>query len=291
MLDHLKRISRRLLIAALVFPAGAGAQWINYTPEGVPRTKDGKVNLTAPVPRAPDGKPDLTGVWHHEKSTLADFRKLLGNDYDPAKQSTLIGMENEAVHKYGFNILIDFKPNEVQLTPAAEAMMKQRFAERRVDNVCHGEYGWPVLGLLAEPLKIVQAPKETVILYEIDGMHRQVFVDGRKFPAEFQLPAYLGYSVGRWEGDTFVVETRGFNDRTPLDAVGHPRSEGMHVTERFRRRDYGHLDTEMTFDDPAMYSKPFTVKISYDLVPNNDIFEMYCGENEKDRSHMVVDKK
>ncbi|MEO5925829.1 MAG: hypothetical protein ABIR70_18570 [Bryobacteraceae bacterium] len=280
-------ISRRLLMAALLLPVGASAQWINYTPAGVPLLKNGKVNLAAPVPKAPNGKPDLTGVWLHEKSTLAEFRKLLGPDYDPAKQSTLIGMENEAVHKYGFNILIDLKPGEAPLTPAAEAFMKQKFAERRTDNVCHGEYGWPVLGLLAEPLKIVQAPKETVILYEIDGMHRQVFVDGRKFPAEFQLPAYLGYSVGRWEGDTFVIETRGFNDRTPLDAVGHPRSEEMHVTERFRRRDYGHLDTEMTFNDPVMYKTPFTVKISYELQANNDIFEMYCGENEKDRAHMT----
>ena len=128
--------------------------------------------------------------------------------------------------------------------------MKQRAAERKVDNVCHGEYGWPVAGLLAEPFKIVQAPKETMILYEVDGLHRQVFTDGRKFPATFEFPAYLGYSTGSWEGDTFVVESRGFNDRTPLDAFGHPRSEAMHVTERFQRRDVGHLDTEMTFDDP-----------------------------------------
>jgi hypothetical protein len=249
--------------------------------------KNGKVNLSAPAPRAPDGKPDLTGVWAHEKSSLEEFRRLLGPDYDPAKQTTLIGMENEVVHKYGFNILIDYKPDEVTLTPEGEALMKRKTAERNPDNVCHGEYGWPVLGLLAEPMKLVQSPRETVVLYEIDHEHRQIFVDGRKFPAEFQLPAYLGYSVGRWEGDTFVVETRGFNDRTPLDAVGHPRSEGMHVTERYRRRDYGHLESELTFDDPKIYTKAFTVKINYELVPNNDIFEMFCGENEKDRKHMV----
>lgn len=274
-------------LAALLLPLTVGAQWINHVPPGTPRLKNGKVNLAAPVPRAANGKPDLTGVWLHEKTTAADFKKLLGPDYDPAKQTTLIGMENEAVHKYGMNILIDAKPGDGELTPAGEAALKKRAAERNVDNVCHGEYGWPVLGLLAEPFKLVQAAKETVILYEIDGMHRQVFVDGRTFPAEFQLPAYLGYSTGRWEGDTFVIETRGFNDRTPLDAVGHPRSESMHVTERFRRRDYGHLDTEMTFDDPVIYKRPFTVKVAYTLVPDNDIFEMYCGENEKDRQHMV----
>lgn len=264
----------------------APAQWINHTPPGTPRLKNGKANLSAPVPRT-GGKPDLTGVWAHEKSSPADFKRVLGPDYDPAKQTTLIGMENEAVHKYGFNILLDLKPGEAKPTPEAEAMMKRRLAERRVDNVCHGEYGWPVASLLAEPMKIVQAPKETLILYEVDNLHRQIFTDGRTFPAEFQLPAYLGYSVGHWEGDAFVIESRGFNDRTPLDAIGHPRSEAMHVTERFHRRDFGHLDTEMTFDDPQMYTAKFTVKVAYELVPDNDIFEMFCGENEKDRVHMV----
>ncbi|MEP6963120.1 MAG: hypothetical protein ABI995_13655 [Acidobacteriota bacterium] len=271
-------------MATLIMPAGA--QWINYPQPSVPRLKNGKANLSAAAPRTA-GKPDLTGVWAHEKSLPEDYRRILGPDYDPRTQTTLIGMENEAVHKYGFNILLDFKPGEVKLTPQGEAAMKKRAAERRVDNVCHGEYGWPVAGLLAEPMKMVQAAHETLILYEVDNLHRQIFTDGRKFPAEFQLPAYLGYSVGRWEGDTFVIETRGFNDRTPLDAVGHPRSEAMHVTERFHRRDFGHLDSEMTFDDPQMYSVKFTVKVAYELVPDNDIFEMFCGENEKDRVHMV----
>jgi len=266
---------------------GAQAQWINHLPPGVPLLENGKPNLSAPAPRSPDGKPDLTGVWAHERSTLADYRRIFGADYDPLKQTTLIGMENEAVHKYGFNILLDLKPEEVKLTPEGEAAMKRRAAERRVDNVCHGEYGWPLAGLLAEPFKFVQAPNVTLLLYEVDNLRRQIFTDGRVFPAEFQLPAYLGYSVGRWEGETFVVESRGFNNRTPLDAVGHPRSEGMHVTERFHRRDFGHLDTEMTFDDPTMYTAKFTVKIPYTLIPDNDIFEMFCGENEKDREHMV----
>ena len=274
-------------MAAFLVPASSSAQWLDYVPEGTPRLKDGTVNLAAPTPRAPDGKPDLSGVWAHERISLADLRRIFGPDYDPATQNSLIGMENEVVHKYAYNVLLDFPPDEVQLTPAGEALMKRKQAERQVDNVCHGEYGWPVLGLLAEPIKIVQAPRETVLLYEIDHEHRQIFVDGREFPDEFQLPAYLGYSVGRWKGDTFIVETRGFNDRTPLDVVGHPRSEAMHVTERYRRPDYGHLESELTYDDPETYTKAFTVKINYTLVPNNDIFEMFCGENEKDRQHMV----
>jgi len=278
---------RRLLIAALLLPIVAHAQWINYPDKGVPRLKDGKPNLSAPAPRSPDGKPDLTGVWMHERTPTAEFKRIYGAAYETESKIGLIGMELETVHKYAINILVDFAPAESPLGPAGEAQMKKRNAERQVDNVCHGEYGWPVLGLLAEPFKIVQAPRETMILYEIDGLHRQIFTDGRAFPATFEFPAYLGYSTGHWEGDTFVVETRGFNDRTPLDAIGHPRSEGMHVTERFRRRDFGHLETEMTFDDPQLYTRKFTVKVAYELVPDNDIFEMFCGQNEKDREHMV----
>ena len=276
----------RLFIAALLLPVGARAQWINYPDSGIPRLKNGKPNLAAPAPRR-DGKPDLTGVWLHESTPTAEFKRMFGDRYEAESQAALIGMELESVHKYALNILVDFAPKESPLRPEAEALMKKRAAERRVDNVCHGEYGWPVAGLLAEPFKIVQAPKETMILYEVDGLHRQVFTDGRPFPATFEFPAYLGYSTGRWEGDTFIVETRGFNDRTPLDAFGHPRSEDMHVTERFRRRDFGHLEVEMTFDDPQMYSRQFTVRVLFELVADNDIFEMFCTQNEKDRVHMV----
>lgn len=286
-----KMMCRRLLIAALLLPIGApigvNAQWINYPDKDIPRLKNGKANLTAPAPRGANGKPDLTGVWAHEITPVADFKRMLGSSYEAESQAALIGMELESVHKYGLNIFADLKPGEIPLTPEGEALMKKRAAERSPDNVCHGEYGWPVAGLLAEPFKFVQTPKLSLILYEVDNLRRQIFTDGRDFPKEFGFPAYLGYSIGRWEGDTFVVESRGFNDRTPLDAMGHPRSEDMHVTERFHRRDFGHLDSEMTFDDPQVYTRKFTVKVGYDLVPDNDIFEMFCTQNEKDRKHMV----
>src|SRR5665213_583526 len=282
---------RRLLIAAFLLPIGApfsaNAQWINYPDKDIPRLKNGKANLSAPAPRAADGKPDLTGVWAHEITPVAEFKRMFGSSYEAESQAALIGMELEAVHIYGLNIFADLKPGESLLRPAGEALMKERAAERSPDNVCHGEYGWPVAGLLAEPFKIVQAPEVTLILYEVDNLRRQIFTDGRDFPATFEFPAYLGYSTGRWEGDTFVVESRGFNDRTPLDAVGHPRDEAMHVTERFHRPDSVHLDTEMTFDDPPLYTRKFTVKVAYNLVPDNDIFEMFCNQNEKDRKHMV----
>jgi hypothetical protein len=277
----------RVLAATFVLSVAASAQWLNYTDPGIPRLKNGKVNLNAPAPRSLDGKPDLTGVWAHEVTSPEEFKRIFGSAYEGESRAALIGMELESVHKYAINILQDFKPEDSPLKPEGDAVMKRRAAERQVTNVCHGEYGWPVAGLLAEPMKIVQARKETVILYEVDHMNRQIFTDGREFPATVEFPAYLGYSVGRWEGDTFVVESRGFNDRTPLDAIGHPRSEAMHVTERIRRRDFGHLDYELTFDDPEMYSRKFTVRIPHELVPDNDIFEMFCNQNEKDRVHMV----
>ncbi len=280
-----------IALFTLLIPASSFAQWLDYVPEGTPLKDDGTVNLSAPTPRTADGKPDLSGVWDHEKATLKDLQHAFGPDYDPAKQNSLIGMEDESVHKYGFNALLDVDPEQVKLTPEGEALMQRRRAERDTSNVCHSEYGWPVLGLLSEPIKLVQAPEETVLLYEIDHEHRQIFADGRKFPEEFNFPAFLGYSIGHWEGDTFVVDTRGFNERTPIDAMGHPRSESMHVTERYSRPDYGHLHSEVTFDDPTVYTKPFTITINYDLVPNFDIFEMYCNQNEKDREHMVEEPK
>lgn len=276
----------RIPLALALVTLPLSAQWLNYQPAGTP-LKNGKPDLTAPVPRAPGGKADLTGVWEHEATSLEEMKRLYGSLADA--ESGPIGMEIFTVHKYGMNALVDFKPGEL-LTPAGEAAFQKWQKTRDVTNVCHNRYGWPVAGLLSEPLKIVQAPKVTMILYEVDNLHRQIFTDGRRFPETFELPARLGYSIGRWEGDTFVVETRGFNSETPIDGMGHGRSEAMHVTERFHRRDYGHLDTEITFDDPKYYTKPFTEKISYNLVPDNDIFEMYCDENEKDRPHMVTGK-
>jgi hypothetical protein len=277
----------RLLVPAILLTISAPAQWLNYPEPGVPRLKDGKVNLLAPSPRTANGKPDLTGLWLHERQSPAELRRIFGGALADELEASPIGMEIGTAHKYAMNILLDFKPGESPLSPAGEAIMKKHAAERQVTNVCHGEYGWPVAGLLTEPFKILQTPKETVILYEIDSLRRQIYTDGRPFPATFEFPAYLGYSIGRWDGDTLVVDSRGFNDRTPLDAMGHPRSEDMHVTERFHRRDFGHLDVEMTFDDPQIYSRKFTVRIAHELVPDNDIFEMFCQQNEKDRIHMV----
>ena len=124
------------------------------------------------------------------------------------------------------------------------------------------------------------------MLHEVDNTHRQVYTDGRKLPDDPQ-PAWLGYSVGKWEGDALVVDTAGFNDKSWLDAFGHPHSEALRVQERFRRRDFGHMDLQVTIEDPKTFTKPFSVKFTLLLIPDSDILESYCNENEKDRSHMA----
>jgi hypothetical protein len=276
-----------MLLLFAVFSMGAHAQWLNFPTPGTPRTRDGKPNLAAPAPRALDGKPDLSGLWRHEITPLAELKRLYGDGIDAAAKVDVPGMEAAANHKYSRNILVDFKPGESLIRPEAVEIMRQRAANSNPAEVCAvGQFGIPLAGLLAEVIKIIQAPRMSVILYEIDNLHRQVYTDGRALPKEFDYPAFLGYSVGHWERDVFVVETAGFNGKTRLDLMGHPQSEAMRITERFRRRDFGHLDVEMTFDDPKMYTKPFTIKVPHDLLADSDIFEMFCNENEKDRAHL-----
>ncbi|MSV35311.1 MAG: hypothetical protein EXQ47_06895 [Bryobacterales bacterium] len=274
-----------IVLFALAFTC-AQAQWVKYPEPGVPRLRDGTVNLKAPPPRTREGKPDLSGVWMHEITTVAEVRRLFGDRFEAGITLAPPGMEIGTQHKYWFDLFVDFKPGEVQMRPQAEQLMRRRAAESDPSNVCGGTPGgFFRADLLSEPIKIVQAPRMTIILYEVGNLHRQIYTDGRPLPKEFDFPSFLGYSTGRWEGDTLVVETAGFNGQTALDAMGHPHSEKLRVTERFRRRDFGHLDMEITFDDPVMYNKPFTVKIPHYLVPDTDIFEMFC-ENEKDRIHL-----
>lgn len=275
-----------LFLLFVILSAALHAQWLNFPTPGTPRTRDGKPNLSAPAPRTSGGKPDLTGVWMHEITTIAEVKRLFGDFLDDAIKVSVPGMEIGTQHKYGFNILIDFKPGESPLRPAAASLMRRRGENDNPAAVCADIAGIPLAGLLSEPIKIVQAPRLTMILYEVDNLHRQIYTDGRTLPKEFDFPAYLGYSVGHWERDVFVVETAGFNDKTSLDLIGHPHSDALRITERFHRRDFGHLDVEMTFDDPQMYSKPFTLKIPHDLLADADIFESFCNQNEKDSVHL-----
>jgi len=238
--------------ALLVFLAApAGAQWINYPTPGIPRTKDGKPNLTAKAPRAADGKPELSGLWNINGLGTAT------------------------------------KITDVEMLPAAQALYKQRLATYANDdpNVSCLPEG-PRAGLAGlDPFRIVQSPGITFVLHEANP-YRQIFTDGRPLPKDMN-PTWMGYSVGRWDGDTFVITTAGYNDKSWLDFLGHPHSDALRLTERLRRTDFGHVQVEITFDDPKTYVKPFTVKLAATFVADDDLIENVCLENEKDHGKLV----
>jgi hypothetical protein len=273
----------RLLILFMFFAGGMEGQWLNFPTPGTPRTHDGKPDFAAPVPRAANGRPDLSGVWHVQPTSMAEMKRIFGEEVG---NTNVPGMEADTISKYAINILLDFKPAESPMRAAAAEILRGHAPGRNPADRCL-PIGIPANGLVSEVNKIVQSPKTIVILYESDGTHRQIYTDGRGLPKEIAQPAWLGYSVGRWERDTLVVETAGFNDKTWLDLMGHPHSEALRVTERYRRRDFGHMDTEVTIDDPAMYTRPFTIKFTQLLQADSDILENFCNENEKDRVHAV----
>jgi len=187
--------------------------------------------------------------------------------------------------KYFFNILADFTPEQEPIWPEALAIMRNRPKDYVSPTQRCLPESIPRADLISFPFKIVQTPQQLVVMYEIDDTRRQIYTDGRKLPVD-PNPAWLGYSVGRWEGETLVVDTAGFNDQGLIDAVGHPRSEQLRVQERFHRLDFGHMDLQITIDDPKMYTKPLTFRVTQLLLPDTDILESFCAENEKDRAHM-----
>jgi hypothetical protein len=261
----------------------ASAQWVNHPTPGTPRTPDGRPHLTARSPRASNGKPDLSGVWHVQPTSLAEMKRLFGDDVDTVQ---VPGMEIDTVSKYGINIFQDFKPGDAPMRPEVAAVMARRGDGRpEALPLTYCLPGGVVLStLLSEVTKIVQTPGLTLIMLELGGT-RQVYTDGRKHMAD-PSPSWLGYSVGKWEGDTLVVDTVGFNGKSWLDIMGHPQSEAARVVERYRRRDFGHMDVEITIDDPTWYTKPFTIKVTHLLQPDTDILEYFCTENEQDRRRM-----
>ena len=249
----------------------AQAQWLNNPTPGAPRTADGKVNMAGPAPRA-NGKPDLSGIWQAEA--------------EPRAPGGLYGLGESENSKYFRDILSDFKPGEEPLTAAGADMLKAHGQAGPYANPslnCLPD-GVPHADLLPEPFKIIQTPREIVMLYEVETIFRQVFTDGRKHPAD-PAPSWLGYSTGKWDGDTLVVDTKGFNDKSWLDARGHGHSEDLHVEERFHRRDFGHMDVAVTLEDAKVFTKPFTIHFTERLLPDTDVFEHICAENEKDAAH------
>ena len=249
---------RRVILILTSFGAGVAAQWLNYPAKGIPRLPDGKPNLSAPAPRTADGKPDLDGVWEFP---------------------TALGTLGETVRAPDAN-----KREDAVLTPEGEALQKGLKGNSFASAQCLP------LGLAGfasvQPFKILTMRGTVVILYEYQTTYRQIFMDGRELPKD-PNPTWMGYSVGKWDGDTLVVDTTGFNGRVPLSGGRLPHSDALHIIERFRRRDFGHLEVQFTIEDPKIYAKPWTIKQEHYLLPNTELLEYICNENEKDLKHMV----
>jgi hypothetical protein len=267
-----------ILIALAAMPWSSPAQWLNQRTSGIPRTPDGRPNLSAPAPRAADGRPDLSGLWQTNSAPPEVLERLI-----PGATN---GAGEEPLSQYYINIFTDFKPDEAPLWPAAAALFRQRAATfSKVSPLSHClPIGMPLVEMAPAPYKIVQTPGVTFMLYERDTTYRQVFTDGRKLPDDPQ-PSWLGYSVGKWDGDSLVVDSIGFNDRGWLDARAHTHSEALHLTERFHRSDFGHMQVDLTVDDPKTYTRPFTIQLKQRLLPDTDLLESFCAENEKDAAH------
>lgn len=259
-------MSRALAVVVSLLVAGsASGQWLGYPSKNIPRHADGTPNLSAPAPRTATGRPDLSGIW-----------QPTADPGDPAG-----GIEGIVGPKYLIDVMRDLK-GAVPFQPWAEKLYRERQANKLRDNpmIRCLPAGVPRLDAYTHPYKIVQTTDLIVILYESQTMFRQIFTDGRSHPTDPE-PSWLGYSIGRWEGDALVVETVGFNDKTWLDGFGHPHSEAMKLTERFRRRDFGHMDIDITIDDPKAYTKPIRYTQPQLLQPDTELIEYICNENAK----------
>jgi hypothetical protein len=260
----------RLMIASVLAlmaltTVSAEAQWLNHPTPGIPRTADGKPNLSAPAPRTPDGKPDLSGLWATPCVNCSADQRLF------------------------FDLAKGLPPLQVQMTPWAAAIQQQRQRRQHVDDpfgYCLPP-GVPRMYFVVGTFRIMASPTITAFLHEtaVGLMFRQVFTDGRELPTVTE-PTWLGYSVGRWEGDTFVIETTGFKDRGWLDTeVGRPHSDALRVTERLRRRDFGHIDLLITIDDAKAFLKPWTVTTVLTYQADTEILEAFCDNHDKTMEH------
>ena len=254
---------RVMLVCAAVAVAGTStldAQWDSWPSKNVPRLSDGKVDMNAPARRTADGHPDLSGFWM---------------PLDPVKHL--------------LNLAADLPQGSVPLRPWAEELLKERIAWNGKDHP--GARCWPS-GIpeknnIPDGLKLVQTPDVMIFLYESRTIYRQVFTDGRPLPSSKAQPTWMGYSVGRWDGDTFIVDTVNQNGKTWLDMRGLPATEEIRVQERFKRPSIGRITIDVTIDDPKAYTKPWDVRLTWRLVPDTDLIESICEENNKDLPHMV----
>jgi hypothetical protein len=265
------RTAMAVIVVMSALPSvSLSAQWPRHPQAGAPRTPDGEVRLDAPTPKTPDGKPDLSGVWETIRTGAGQV--ITGVDVPPLQRTSQF-----------WNIGAGLK-GDLPLQPWAGELRAKRVADNSKDNPdAHClPIGITQLHNHPQPRKIIHTPSVIVILYEANGGIRQIFTDGRPLPNNDPQPWWYGYSIGKWEGDTLVVETTGFRDGGWLDVNGAPLTDAAKMTERIRRPSYGSLEIDVTVDDPKAYTKPWTaVTIRQGLLPDDELIEFVCAENEK----------
>jgi len=267
-----------LAVAAIISPP-LSAQWTVSPTPGVPRTADGRPDLTGPAPRTAEGKPDFSGIWLRGDGQLG-----------PAGGGTLPGPAPDfssgppvtTFRDVGANV-----PGGLPLQPWAADLLKARKASNSKDNPdAHClPMGNMQLHTHPQPRKIVQTADVIVILYEGNGGVRQLFTDGRPLPTTDPQPWWFGYSTGRWEGDALVVRSSGFRDGGWLDVNGSPLTDAATVTERFTRPNFGNLTIDITVDDPKAYTRPWTVTVNQQIMLDTELIEFVCLENEQSTKH------
>jgi hypothetical protein len=266
-----------LTVASFIGASPVVAQWLKYPTAGVPRSRDGKPNLTAPTPRTRDGKPDFSGTW-----LTADGPPCTAG----AETFQQCGSELP-MSRYGINIGIGM-PGGLPYQPWAAQQVKTQTEQNSKDDPharCLPDTFVRLYGL-PHMQKFVQAPGLLVMLDELNAGYRQVFTDGRPLPDDPQ-PSWQGYSSGKWMGDTLVVDSIGFRDGLWLDIVGSPMTDAAKVRERIRRPDYGHLEIEVTVDDAKAYTRPWTVALKQAIVIDTELVDEICLENEKSVQRMI----
>jgi hypothetical protein len=297
---HALRLGRSLgvLLVVLWASASLSAQWLDYPTPGVPRTPDGKPNLSAPTPRTADGKPDLSGVWavqgsNYVKGTGERDANTAGTNRpigDVALDTGDLYARRNLFLNLGWAVKggIPYKPGVQEhahaLSDPSSGKVEQPHSLCLPDGFMV-EHTWD-----AQLRKIVQTPKLLVLLVEYNSMYRQIFLDGRPLPVD-PNPAWSGYSTGHWEGDTLVVQSSGFKDGQWLDTAADPLTDAAKVTERFRRPDFGHLQIDITIDDSKAYTRPWNVTVNQVYAADTDLLEFICLENEKDVKHIEAGAK
>jgi hypothetical protein len=264
--------------ALAIFPVALVAQWPAYKNASAPRLPNGKMNLDAPAPKTADGHPDFSGIW--------DRGMVPGAPLPPP--ANVLGTAHSSVPR-PFQDLPSLFPDGLPMQPWAAELRAKRVAEHSKDHPDARCLPLNPIQLHShpQPRKIIQKPGLIVILYEANDGIRQIFMDGRPLPADDPDPWWYGYSIGHWEGDTLVVQTTGFKEPGWIDEEGTPITTAGKLTERFRRLNYGTLEIEITVDDPKTFTRPWTYKLNQRLMPDTELIEFVCLENNTGLEHLV----